>query len=74
LYFILVLQLKSYFFSFRDLDEKINEFKNKKVVELQNLDYEDYINNFVYEFDLPSSEELKINILLFEEKKKKVRK
>lgn len=56
------------------MDEKINECQNKKLIELPDFDYEGQIAKYVYEYDLLSSDELKRNVLLFEEKRKKVRK
>lgn len=56
------------------MDEKIIELKNKKFDKIHELDYEKHISNYVNEFDLLSSEKMKRNVLLFEEKEKKVRK
>lgn len=55
------------------MDEKIDELKNKTMVaEFNEADNEDYIGNYSYESDLALDKELKLNVLLVEEKMKKV--
>lgn len=58
--------------SFRFLNEQIDEFKNKKVEEIDMVENEDHDNNCVYIFDLVSSEQIKSSVLLVEEITQKV--
>lgn len=55
------------------MDEKIDELKNKKNIELDVVDDMDCISKYEYEFDFAASEQLKSSILMYEEITKRVR-
>lgn len=58
----------------RNLDEKLDELSNNKPKYLiEELKTEDYINNYVHEFDLISSEKMRSYVSLVQETQEKVR-